>query len=345
MSKTPVSILQEMMVKQGMIPDYELIHDGGGRHVNTFTYRVICDGLTATGTGRCKKEAKHEAATAMLIEIANHRNYPQLPAANTPAVSPSRSPFHSVPLPPKIPANVPFVNAIGELQDLCAENNLLEPEYVLTKDSGPPHARIFTIQCRVSSFVEEGVASTKKQAKHEAARKMVELIKDLVNQVNSTKDKEECAKSSKSSITTDQIEIVNRSAEECYHAVTKSIRKINLGLKCSEYHIKWRDSLEMDKRNKILNELHCIHFNETYDDVDQFNKKIEETLSRLEIILSEINVTINIKDIIAENNYFMKSIELMTCPILTQIGMGKTNLEAFKNALSQMIECLELLLS
>lgn len=189
------------------------------------------------------------------------------------------------------------------------------------------------------------MASTKKQAKHEAARKMVELIKDLVNQVNGTKDKEECAKALKSSVTTDQIEIMNRNAEECYHVVTKSIRKINLGLKCSEYHIKWRDSLEMDKRNKILNELHYIHFNETYDDIDQFNKEIEKTLSRLEIILSEINVTINIKDIIAENNYFMKSIELTTCPILTQIGMGKTNLEAYKNALSQMIESLELLLS
>jgi len=115
MSKTPVSILQEMMVKQGMIPDYELIHDGGGRHVNTFTYRVTCDGLSATGTGRCKKDAKHEAAKAMLTEIAAHRNYPQLPAASTPTMSPSKSPFHSAPLPSKI-AKVPFFNAVGELQ-------------------------------------------------------------------------------------------------------------------------------------------------------------------------------------------------------------------------------------
>lgn len=116
MNKTPVSILQEMMVKQGMIPDYELIHDGGGRHVNTFTYQVSCDGLCATGSGRCKKDAKHEAAKAMLAEIAAHRNYRQLPAASTPAESPSRSPFRSSPPSAKIPANVPFVNAIGELQ-------------------------------------------------------------------------------------------------------------------------------------------------------------------------------------------------------------------------------------
>lgn len=342
MSKTPVSILQEMMVKQGMIPDYELIHDGGGRHMNTFVYKVVCDGLTATGTGRCKKEAKHEAAKAMLTEIINHRNYPQLPAASTPAVSPSRSPFRSAPLPPKIPANVPFVNAIGELQDLCAENNLLEPEYFLTKDSGPPHARIFTIQCKVSSFVEEGVASTKKQAKHEAARRMVERIKGLVNEVNNIEDKEECLNSSTA---TDQIEIMNRNAEECYHTLTKSTRKINLGIKLSEYHTKWRDSLEVDKRNKILEELHSIHFNKIYNDADQFNELITETLSRLETILSEINIIVKTTDIIADENNFIKTIELNTCPILSQIGMGETKLEAFWNALSQMIECLKLFLS
>ncbi|GAB1864789.1 Interferon-inducible double stranded RNA-dependent protein kinase activator A-like protein [Camponotus japonicus] len=343
MSKTPVSILQEMMVKQGMVPDYELIHNGGGRHVNTFTYRVICDGLTAIGSGRCKKEAKHEAAKAMLTEIIKHRNYPQLPAASTPAVSPARSPFHSAPLPPKIPANVPFFNAIGELQDLCAENNLTEPEYVLTKDTGPPHARIFTIQCKVSNFVEEGVQSTKKQAKHEAARKMVERIQGLVNQMNSTEDKEESLSSSV--VVTDETEIMNRNAKEYYQAVTKSTRKINLGIRLAEYHTKWRDSLEEDKRNKILEELHCINFNETCDDTDELNKLIRETLSRLETILLEVNVTVNTKDILADNNYFMKTIELNTCPLLTQIGMGKTKQEAFWNALSQMIDSLKLLLS
>ncbi|XP_011705832.1 PREDICTED: RISC-loading complex subunit TARBP2-like [Wasmannia auropunctata] len=144
-----------MMVKQSITPDYELIHDGGGRHVNTFTYRVTCDGLSATGTGRCKKDAKHEAAKAMLAEIAAHRNYPQLPAATTPTVSPSRSPFHSVPPLPRTSANVPFFNAVGELQELCAENNLKEPEYTPIRDVGPPHARIFTIRCKVSNFEDK----------------------------------------------------------------------------------------------------------------------------------------------------------------------------------------------
>jgi len=194
----------------------------------------------------------------------------------------------------------------------------------------------------VSNFVEEGVQSTKKQAKHEAARKMVERIQGLVNQMNSTEDKEE---SLNSPVVTDETEIMNRNAKEYYQAVTKSTRKINLGIRLAEYHTKWRDSLEEDKRNKILEELHCINFNETCDDTDELNKLIRETLSRLETILLEVNVTVNTKDILADNNYFMKTIELNTCPLLTQIGMGKTKQEAFWNALSQMIDSIKLLLS
>lgn len=115
MSKTPVSILQEMMVKNLSIPAYELIHDGGGSHINTFTYRVTCDGLTATGTGRSKKDAKHEAAKAMLETIAEHRGYLQLPAS--PAQSPVRTPLPPVvPEVQRIPPDVPFVNAVGALQ-------------------------------------------------------------------------------------------------------------------------------------------------------------------------------------------------------------------------------------
>lgn len=115
--KTPVSILQEMMVKKGTNLNYDLIHNGGGSHQNIFTYQVSCIGLTATGTGRCKKDAKHEAAKAMLEAIAKHTCLPQLPAS--PCESPIRTPVPmTVPVPPKSPANVPFRNTIGELQVL-----------------------------------------------------------------------------------------------------------------------------------------------------------------------------------------------------------------------------------
>lgn len=110
-TKTPVSILQEMMVRKSMTPEYELIHDGGGTHDNTFTYRVTCDGQFAIGTGRCKKDAKHTAAKNMLDLIATKQNLPQLPSINcgSPVRKPSEPVFH------ESPTNT-FSNAVGELQ-------------------------------------------------------------------------------------------------------------------------------------------------------------------------------------------------------------------------------------
>lgn len=113
--KTPVSMLQEMMQKKGSPPNYELIHDGGGTHQNIFTYKVTCFGLSAEGTGRNKKDAKHEAASAMLETMAKHNALPQLPAS--PCDTPVRTPLPmELPTCPKSPVDQPFRNTIGELQ-------------------------------------------------------------------------------------------------------------------------------------------------------------------------------------------------------------------------------------
>ena len=112
-SKTPVSVLQEMMTKKHCIVTYELIHDGGGSHENTFAYKVECDGLSAVGTGRFKKEAKHNAAEEMLKKISSGL----LQLTGTLIQSPVRTPLPmTVPVTPKLPPNVPFHNAVGELR-------------------------------------------------------------------------------------------------------------------------------------------------------------------------------------------------------------------------------------
>jgi dsRNA-specific ribonuclease len=47
-SKTPVSILQEMCIRKGNPPQYELIHDGGGSHEALFKYKVFVGETTGT---------------------------------------------------------------------------------------------------------------------------------------------------------------------------------------------------------------------------------------------------------------------------------------------------------
>jgi len=176
---------------------------------------------------------------------------------------------------------------------------------------------------------------------------MVDRIKGLVNNsYDFYKEKNE-EDSSNLSVTTIDTEIMNKNAEERYRSLIKT-RKINLGIKLADYHINWKDSLETDKRNKILEQLEYIFPNEFFDNefFDNITDEvITEKISELQTILLEIDITVNMKDIIADNHYVMKLIELNTCPILTQIGMGRNKFEASWKALTQMISSLKLLLS
>nr|XP_034191620.1 RISC-loading complex subunit TARBP2-like isoform X1 [Osmia lignaria] len=324
MNKTPVSILQEMMVKKHTVPNYELIHDGGGTHMNTFTYQVTCDGLSATGTGRSKKDAKHEAAKAMLETIAAHRGYPQLPAS--PAQSPVRTPLpQPVPEVPRIPPNVPFVNAIGALQDLCVENNLQEPQYTQISDVGPPHAKIFTIQCGVSTFKEVGVARTKKQAKQEAAKKMLEKISDLVSSIED--DINDTTNEDKS----------NALAKANYLLLSRlpSSKKVNLGIKIAEYHTKLKSSFTSTVCDDLIQTLESL-IPEDYNDVSE--EFVEDLLSKFSDFLLTLNLQIEVKTM--KSNVPDKHVVIMkidSSPPISQVSCENTMTQARFTAIQELI--------
>lgn len=308
-----------------MIPNYDLIHDGGGTHVNTFTYRVSCEGLTATGTGRNKKDAKHEAAKAMLEKIAAHRAYPQLPAS--PAQSPVKSPIPTaIPASPRIPPNEPFINAIGALQSVCGDNSLEEPKYISISDEGPPHAKIFTYQCILSMFKEQGVATTKKQAKHEAARKMLNRIKDIViNYPDFSNDHEVVSNSS--------------IAISLYSQLSKiSQKKVNLGLKISGYHLALKQLVTLMQK-EILEDLKSIKLDISKSELS------DDILKRLQTILTPLAINHNVTSLNSNvSDTFIVCIDLETSPSIVQCGIGKSKEEATFKAISEIIDSLILLL-
>lgn len=45
-SKTPVSILQELLLRNNIVPHYELIHNGVGTHEPQFKYKLQAGGFT-----------------------------------------------------------------------------------------------------------------------------------------------------------------------------------------------------------------------------------------------------------------------------------------------------------
>lgn len=139
-----------------------------------------------------------------------------------------------------------------------------------------------------------------------------------------------------------EIEAANEEAK-LYYCSTKP-KKINLGLKLSEYHVKWRESIEIEKRSSLLEELDRM-FSEFYNDLNQTDESIMEMLERLQNLLSNFNIGLCMRNLKASRNYFMKTIELDTCPAVTHIGMGRSEELASRQAILQMIDSIKLLLS
>lgn len=171
MSKTPVSLLQEQMMRKGHTPHYELIMDGTGSHDPIFKYQVTVDNISAIGTGRSKKEAKHDAAKIALEKLTRN---------NVKQISENLVHFAVVESPYKDKMSE---NSVGQLAELCAINNLPPPDYRLVSDKGPAHAKEFEMSCTVSKIFQLGKGRTKKMAKHMAAQKLLARLKDSLPEV------------------------------------------------------------------------------------------------------------------------------------------------------------------
>ncbi|KAF7997415.1 hypothetical protein HCN44_005986 [Aphidius gifuensis] len=339
--KTPISILQEMMVKKGQVPKYQLIHDGGGTHENTFTWSVACEGLVAKGTGRCKKTAKHIAANKMLELIADTNGFLALPP--TPADSPVRTPksqFVSYIVDP----SQPFLNAIGALQDLCAENELSEPIYDVINDIGPPHARIFTVQCTVSGFKEEGTATTKKQAKHDAAFKMYEKIGNVLSDISS--NVVEISEVPDLSTVNDDTAQIHEKIKKLFLELSKNkiSRKANLGVTISKYHEKMIERYGIELRQQVnneLNELIKIIDCKSYQDPLEFNQKC---IKEMQKILEQMELELDISIMTGEDKKFVISLYINAIPSITELSVSNDAFDALIQVCSRAIETFQILL-
>lgn len=156
MSKTPITVLQEICVKNHKsAPMYNLIDNGTGPD-KVFIYKVTAFDETATGCGRSKKDAKHEAAVVLLRKLENC-NFSD---DDTP-----------------LPSNEG--NAIGDLHDICVQRNTPLPQFNLVNATGPSHNPDFTYECRVASVIRLAKHSTKKGAKQLAAYKMLQVFQEV----------------------------------------------------------------------------------------------------------------------------------------------------------------------
>jgi len=162
----PVGALQERFQSRGITPQYRVVQAEGLSHAPTFSFQVILGDLTATGTGSSKKQAKHAAARAMLDKLDG-----RVPAQDGQTPLP---PVTENGTGPQAPGNT-----VGALQELCVKHGYPMPTYDLGAVGGQPHLRNFTIMCCVGAMRESGTRGSKKDAKREAAQKMIDKLKSM----------------------------------------------------------------------------------------------------------------------------------------------------------------------
>lgn len=145
--KTPISILQELLSRRGITPNYELVQIEGAVHEPTFRYRVSFNDKDAMGVGRSKKEAKHAAAKALIDKLTglnlSDAHYQQSVAPTTSVSNGSSTNVDGAGFDEKNSMG----NPIGVLQELCMNKHWPPPTYETEMEVGLPHERQFTIAC------------------------------------------------------------------------------------------------------------------------------------------------------------------------------------------------------
>uniref|UniRef100_A0A6M2DU68 Putative interferon-inducible double stranded rna-dependent protein kinase activator a n=1 Tax=Xenopsylla cheopis TaxID=163159 RepID=A0A6M2DU68_XENCH len=166
--KTPVSALYELCATRFTQPTFTLTHNGVNTLNPFFKFEVKFAfgsfNISAVGSGRSKKEAKHDAAKVALEEISKLN---------------LRDNKHKVVVISDLENKECHAKAVKELSDLCEDRNLPQPMYFLIHESGPAHAKLFTMKCKVAVYEQDENGHTKKAAKQLAAFKMVEFLKPL----------------------------------------------------------------------------------------------------------------------------------------------------------------------
>lgn len=225
------------------------------------------------------------------------------------------------------------------LQDLCVENNLQEPEYVQISDVGPPHAKIFTIECRVAAFKEVGVSRTKKQAKQDAAKKMVDKINDLVADMKDTDLPDSGDEESMKEETR-----CNDIAKSRYLTLSRlpTTKKLNLGFKVSEYHLKIKNSFSSEAREQMVEKLQSLlppdHSDISKEFVEYLSSEFKDFLSKIDLDISSMSLESKTLD------SYIIVMRINTVLDIVQVGLGKTKMEAEYYTLLKLINSMIFLL-
>ncbi|XP_075972303.1 protein Loquacious-like [Anticarsia gemmatalis] len=234
--KTAVTVLQEMMVKEGYMPQYECISQTGPQHQSLFEYRCMVLGEVAQAAARSKKEAKQEVARVMLQKLSAKGHSVPSPYGCVPMATSSMLEDE---ITPSSPADTRSYVAL--LKELCEEYRLTAVEYELVGDTGPPHLRHFTVRARIGKHERLATSTTKKNARQLAAEQLYTYLR--ANLARVTKDFDE----------QDALMRAHEKAMERYQEPNEEIqRRPDLGQQVANYHLGLVARLDKEVHERVV---------------------------------------------------------------------------------------------
>nr|XP_037870649.1 R2D2 protein isoform X1 [Bombyx mori]XP_037870650.1 R2D2 protein isoform X1 [Bombyx mori]XP_037870651.1 R2D2 protein isoform X1 [Bombyx mori]XP_037870652.1 R2D2 protein isoform X1 [Bombyx mori]XP_037870653.1 R2D2 protein isoform X1 [Bombyx mori] len=180
--KTPITVLQEMMMKLGQIPEYECVAQSGPQHQATFEFRCKALGESVSASARSKREAKQEAARAMLLCLSTigHRVPPPFATEFT---QPSHSNQSAGECSEGKAPTVDSRSYVALLKELCEEYKLPGVEYALVADTGPAHMRLFSVRASIGLHSRDASGTTKRQARQKAAADLYLFLRENLSRL------------------------------------------------------------------------------------------------------------------------------------------------------------------
>lgn len=168
--KSPVSLLQELCMKRGLTPHYELTDSDGPVHQKTFTYRVTAGMFVATGKGSSKKRARHAGATIVIAEMLKNSEQSDQIQLLTSAENNDRR-FVSA-----SDQSSSAENHVGKLQEITQKKYIAPPTYEFQDNGCPPHQREYSCTVTLLQYSNTACARTKREAKRQAASQLLKQL-------------------------------------------------------------------------------------------------------------------------------------------------------------------------
>jgi RISC-loading complex subunit TARBP2 len=197
--KTPIMFLNELCTKLNMKVVYENISIQGKMHKPIFEYRLKCGNICQTGKGKRKKIAKQEAALAMLKCIKSEMINQFVATIDDYLSSINKQSTIS-------DQYEPYSDFVSELFQLSQKCSFGTPLFEFKEEEGFVNNKQFSCKITFGSMNLIDTGRTKKQAKRNAASKLMSNLKEISFILNEKIDSFENSKEFKNEIKPEQLD-------------------------------------------------------------------------------------------------------------------------------------------